>query len=79
MIKSKNFLINQINQKRLHEKVMGQVTLEPMLFVKMVSEGNVVVIIDTLQLDRVCRVNFNFSEEDCMAMDDGNHSHIQVS
>jgi MFS transporter, PCFT/HCP family, solute carrier family 46, member 3 len=58
---------------------MGQVTLEPMLFVKMVAEGNVVVIIDTLQLDRVCRVNFNYSEEDCMAMDDGNHSYIQVS
>ncbi len=54
-------------------------TLEPMLFVKMVSEGNVVVIIDTLQLDRVCRVNLNYSEEDCIAMDDGNHTHIQVS
>lgn len=52
--------------------------LEPMLFLKMVAEGNVTVIAETLQLDRSCRVNLNFTEEDCMAMDDGNHSDVQV-
>jgi hypothetical protein len=57
---------------------MRHVTLEPMLFVKMVAEGNTIVIGDTLEIDRVCRVNLNFSQEDCMAMDDGNHSDIQV-
>ncbi|KAI9551862.1 hypothetical protein GHT06_022198 [Daphnia sinensis] len=48
-----------------------------MLFLKMVAEGNVTVIAETLQLDRSCRVNLNFTEEDCMAMDDGNHSDVQ--
>ncbi|XP_057374974.1 lysosomal proton-coupled steroid conjugate and bile acid symporter SLC46A3-like [Daphnia carinata] len=59
------------------KKAMSHVTLEPMLFLKMVAEGNVIVIADTLQLDRVCRVNLNFTEKDCLAMDDGNHSEIQ--
>lgn len=59
------------------KKAMGHVTLEPMLFLKMVAEGNTIVIGDTLEIDRVCRVNLNFSQEDCMAMDDGNHSQIQ--
>jgi hypothetical protein len=57
---------------------MSHVTLEPMLFVKMIAEGNTIVIGDTLEIDRVCRVNLNFSQEDCMAMDDGNHSDVQV-
>ncbi|KZS15946.1 Uncharacterized protein APZ42_018382 [Daphnia magna] len=61
------------------KKAMGHVTLEPMLFLKMVAEGNTIVIGDTLEIDRVCRVNLNFSQEDCMAMDDGNHSQIQVN
>lgn len=58
---------------------MSHVTLEPMLFLKMMAEGNFRVVGDTLEIDRVCRVNLNFSQEDCMAMDDGNHSDIQVS
>lgn len=45
---------------------------------KMMAEGNFRVVGDTLEIDRVCRVNLNFSQEDCMAMDDGNHSEIQV-
>ena len=49
-----------------------------MLFLKMVAEGNVIVIADTLQIERACRVNLNYSQEDCLSMDDGNHSHIQV-
>lgn len=58
--------------------MFSHVTLEPMLFLKMVAEGNVVVIADTLQIERACRVNLNFSQEDCVSMDDGNHSQIQV-
>lgn len=49
-----------------------------MLFLKMVAEGNVIVIADTLQIERACRVNLNYSQEDCLSMDDGNHSQIQV-
>ncbi|XP_057374931.2 lysosomal proton-coupled steroid conjugate and bile acid symporter SLC46A3-like isoform X3 [Daphnia carinata] len=56
---------------------MGHVTLEPMLFLKMIAEGNITVIAETLQLERSCRINLNFTEEDCTAMDDGNHSDIQ--
>jgi hypothetical protein len=58
--------------------MLGHVTLEPMLFLKMVAEGNVIVIADTLQIERACRVNLNYSQEDCLSMDDGNHSQIQV-
>ena len=53
-------------------------TLEPILFLKMMAEGNVIVIADTFQIERACRVNLNFSQEECMSMDDGNHSQIQV-
>ncbi len=49
-----------------------------MLFLKMMAEGNVRVVADTLEIDRVCRVNLNFSAEDCLLMDDGNHSVVQV-
>jgi len=52
--------------------------LEPMLFLKMVAESNIRVVADTLEIDRVCRINLNFSNDDCMNMDDGNHSDIQV-
>ncbi|EFX77638.1 hypothetical protein DAPPUDRAFT_247259 [Daphnia pulex] len=57
--------------------MLSHVTLEPMLFLKMVAEGNVIVIADTLQIERACRVNLNFSQEDCVSMDDGDHSQIQ--
>ena len=53
-------------------------TLEPMLFLKMMAEGNIIVVSTTLKIERVCRVNLNFSREECLAMDDGNHSQIQV-
>ena len=49
-----------------------------MLFLKMVAESNFRVVADTLEIDRVCRINLNFSNDDCMHMDDGNHSDIQV-
>ena len=49
-----------------------------MLFLKMVAESNIRVVGDTLEIDRVCRINLNHSSDDCMAMDDGNHSNIQV-
>lgn len=55
------------------------VTLEPMLFLKMLAEGNVSVVAKNLRIERVCRVNLNFSDEDCLTMDDGNHSVVQVS
>lgn len=59
-------------------KMLRNVTLEPMLFLKMVAEGNYGVVADTLEIDRVCRVNLNFSREDCQRMDDGNHTDVQV-
>ena len=49
-----------------------------MLFFKMVAESNLRVLADTLEIDRVCRVNLNFPKNDCLAMDDGNHSDVQV-
>lgn len=71
-----NFILEIYRQ--FGKQAMSHVTLEPMLFVKMIAEGNTIVIGDTLEIDRVCRVNLNFSQEDCMAMDDGNHSDVQV-
>ncbi len=65
--------------KNFAEMKHPNVTLEPMLFLKMMAEGNFRVVGDTLEIDRVCRVNLNFSQEDCVAMDDGNHSDIQVN
>ena len=59
--------------------MISNVTLEPMLFLKMMAEGNVRVVADTLEIDRVCRINLNFLPEDCQVMDDGNHSDIQVT
>lgn len=49
-----------------------------MLFMKMLAEGNLVVVADTLEIDRVCRVSLNFTEEECAAMDTGNHTDVQV-
>jgi len=49
-----------------------------MLFFKMVAESNIRIVADTLQIDRVCRINLNFSNDDCIAMDNGNHSNVQV-
>lgn len=54
------------------------VTLEPMLFMKMVAESNLVVVADTLEIERVCQVNLNYSMEDCQNMDDGNHTDLQA-
>ena len=71
------FLMLIVN-KNIFAKAINHVTLEPMLFLKMVAEGNTIVVGDTLEIDRVCRINLNFSQEDCMAMDDGNHSDVQV-
>ena len=49
-----------------------------MLLVKTIAEGNLKVVADTLQIDRYCRVDLNFSAGDCDAMDDGNHTSVQV-
>lgn len=59
-------------------EMLLNVTLEPMLFVKMLAESNLGVVADTLEIDRVCRVNLNFSEDDCQNMDDGNHTDVQI-
>ncbi|XP_071543096.1 probable peptidoglycan muropeptide transporter SLC46 [Panulirus ornatus] len=64
---------------RFIKKVARNVTLEPMLFMKMLAEGNLVVIVDAMELDRVCRVNLNFTEEECAAMDSGNYTEVQVA
>lgn len=50
-----------------------------MLFLKMLAEGLVKVVVKNLEIERVCRVNFGFSEQDCLYMDSGNRSHVQVS
>ena len=49
-----------------------------MLFLKMLAEGNIVVVASALQTERVCRVNLNFTQQDCLDMDKGNHSIVQV-
>ncbi|XP_068218770.1 probable peptidoglycan muropeptide transporter SLC46 isoform X2 [Palaemon carinicauda] len=59
-------------------RVLQNVTLEPMLFMKMLAESNAGVVADTLEIDRVCRVNLNYTEEECRNMDDGNHTDIQT-
>ena len=58
---------------------MQNVTLEPMLFVKMFAEGNVRVVGVTLEIDRVCQVNLGYSFQDCLNIDDGNHTDMQAS
>ncbi|XP_071543459.1 probable peptidoglycan muropeptide transporter SLC46 isoform X1 [Panulirus ornatus] len=64
---------------RFIKEVMKNVTLEPMLFMKMLAQGNFVVVADTIEIDRVCRVNLNFTEEECAAMDSGNYTKVQVA
>ncbi|XP_064090389.1 probable peptidoglycan muropeptide transporter SLC46 isoform X2 [Macrobrachium nipponense] len=64
--------------KQAVSKVLRNVTLEPMLFMKMLAESNAGVVADTLEIDRVCRVNLNYTEEECRNMDDGNHTTIQT-
>lgn len=49
-----------------------------MLFIKMLAEGNVRIVAISLQIDRVCNVNLAYPSEDCLALDDGNHTDIQV-
>lgn len=63
----------------LLNKILQHVTLEPMLLLKMFAESNARVIAWTLETERVCRVNLNHTAEECAAIDDGNHTHIQVS
>ncbi|KAK7070538.1 hypothetical protein SK128_007787 [Halocaridina rubra] len=67
------------NFKTTLKSIQKNVTLEPMLFLKMVAESNYAVVGDTLEIQRVCLVNLNYSAEDCNDMDDGNHTDIQVS
>ncbi|XP_042205766.1 solute carrier family 46 member 3-like isoform X2 [Homarus americanus] len=64
---------------RMIKQAAKNVTLEPMLFLKMLAEGNYGVVADTLEIDRVCRVNLNFTEEECAHMDSGNYTHVQVA
>ena len=60
-------------------QVLSGVTLEPMLFLKMIAEGNFGVVADTLEKDRVCRVNLNFSEEECAGwIHDANFTYVKV-
>ncbi|XP_069938913.1 probable peptidoglycan muropeptide transporter SLC46 isoform X1 [Cherax quadricarinatus] len=61
------------------KQVMKNVTLEPMLFLKMMAEGNYKVVADTLEIDRVCRVNLNFTKEECINMDSDNYSDVQIA
>lgn len=63
----------------LVKQVTRNVTLEPMLFLKMIAEGNYKVVADTLEIDRVCRINLNFTQEECANMDDGNHTDVQIA
>ncbi len=58
---------------------MEHVTLEPMLFMKNLADGNILVVSEALKTDRICHITFNFSHDDCMAMDSRNQSHIEVS
>ncbi|RXG57879.1 Proton-coupled folate transporter [Armadillidium vulgare] len=60
-----------------YSRVFSSITLEPMLFLKMVAESNYKVVGDTLEIDRICRVTLNYTDEECKAMDDGNHTDIQ--
>lgn len=53
--------------------------LEPMLFLKMLAEGNFGVVADTQEQDRICRVNLNFSEYECSSwITDENLTHVKV-
>ncbi|XP_045102776.1 solute carrier family 46 member 3-like [Portunus trituberculatus] len=59
-------------------KVLRGVSLEPMLFLKMMAEGNFGVVADTLEQERVCRINLNFSQEECAGwIHDANLSYVK--
>lgn len=59
-------------------EVFRGVTLEPMLFLKMMAEGNFKVVSDTLEQDRVCRINLNFSKEECDSwIDNANFTYVK--
>lgn len=54
--------------------------MEPMLFLKMIAEGNFGVVADTLEQQRICRVNLNFSEEECDEwIQDDNLTYVKVA
>lgn len=60
-------------------QVLRSAPLEPMLFLKMVAEGNFGVVADTLEQGRLCRVNLNFSEAECASwITDENLTHVKV-
>ena len=58
---------------------LRRVPLEPMLFLKMIAEGNFKVVADTLEQDRACRINLNFTEEECDGwIQDDNLTYVKV-
>ncbi|KAK3860995.1 hypothetical protein Pcinc_032990 [Petrolisthes cinctipes] len=59
-------------------KAIRRVRLEPMLFLKMMAEGNFGVVADTLEVQRICRLSLGYSDDNCTNMDDGNHSDVQL-
>lgn len=49
-----------------------------MLLLKMFAESNAKIVALSLETERVCRVNLNYTTEECAALDDGNNTRIQV-
>ena len=58
---------------------LEMITLEPMLFLKMVAENIFIVVADNLEIERICEVNLKYPKENCSVMDNGNNTDIQVN
>ncbi|XP_050705587.1 proton-coupled folate transporter-like [Eriocheir sinensis] len=62
------------------QQALRSAPLEPMLFLKMLAEGNFGVVADTQEQDRLCRVNLNFSEYECASwITDENLTHVKTA
>ena len=60
----------------MFKKIWNQITVEPVMFLFGVVHGLYGLIVTSLYIDKVCRANFNFSDEICD--DITNHKEEQI-
>ncbi|XP_071526327.1 probable peptidoglycan muropeptide transporter SLC46 [Panulirus ornatus] len=58
---------------------LSGISIEPMLFVKALGDNVMKVILQKLKVERFCTVSLNYTEEECLLMDDGNHTDMQMA
>ncbi|KAK7060092.1 hypothetical protein SK128_009925, partial [Halocaridina rubra] len=54
------------------------ISIEPMVFVKYMTDRIYVEVQHNLKLERFCTQSLNYTDEECLLMDDGNHTDMQV-